>query len=281
MRLNSKVTMGLAWTGLAVVLAVPSADYLTSAFGNGDKAAVLTSDIEQAVTAKVPQTSAAKPELKPTETAAIAPTVTTTKTSNGVIITPAGSSLPQDPVDKFLQSGKPLPDYISGTNATTTPAKPVLTAPAAETQVAAIDPKVPPTPFPAWARPAFMPAPVKAIPVAPAVTAAPVVEPVVIIDETTQTGSIAVPTGPVPPSAIVDDTQNWETESLRDYLERRGILEGGSERSSATVTQRSNDYDADGFYLSDGPNGDRETRRQRILRLLEESDSDPNGLTLF
>ena len=65
MRLNSKVTWGLAWAGLAVVLAVPSADFLTGGFGKGDNAAVLTSDIEP---------------VKPAETAS----VTTTKTPNGV-----------------------------------------------------------------------------------------------------------------------------------------------------------------------------------------------------
>ncbi len=33
MRLNSKVTWGLAWAGLAVVVAVPSADFLTGKVG--------------------------------------------------------------------------------------------------------------------------------------------------------------------------------------------------------------------------------------------------------
>ena len=46
MKLNSKVTWGLAWTGLAVVLAVPSVDFLTGRLGSKDAAAVLTSDIE-------------------------------------------------------------------------------------------------------------------------------------------------------------------------------------------------------------------------------------------
>ena len=43
MRLNSKLTWGLAWAGLAIVVAVPSADFLT---GKGGKAAVLTSTVE-------------------------------------------------------------------------------------------------------------------------------------------------------------------------------------------------------------------------------------------
>jgi hypothetical protein len=259
MKLNSKVTWGLAWTGLAVVLAVPSVDFLTGRLGGKDAAAVLTSDIE------------------PVKTAAITPadplpvkTVTTVKTKNGISIVPPGG---RAPVDTALGNGKALPDYISDGN---TPAK-------TETQVASIDP-TPPTPFPSWARPKA--APVAATPVitAPVATTSP--EPVVIVDDTTLTGSIALPeqTGPVPPAPIVDDSANWDEETLRQYLERRGVLDGGDDRSTATVTERSADYDPDGFYLNDGPNGDRmtrETRRQRLQRLFEESGDDPDSITLF
>jgi hypothetical protein len=253
MRLNSKLTWGLAWTGLAVVLAVPSADFLTGRLGSkADAAAVLTSDIE------------------PVKTAAITPadplpvkTVTTVKTKNGISIVPAGSKPPAD---------NALPDYISDGDA------PVKT----ETQVASIDP-TPPTPFPAWARPS-----IAATPEAPALTlpSATTPEPALIIEDTTVTGSIAAPTitGPLPPDPIVDDSANWDEETLRNYLERRGILEGGDDRSTATVTERTTPYDPDGFYLADGPNGDRttrETRRQRILRMLEESGDDPETFTLF
>jgi hypothetical protein len=256
MRLNSKVTWGLAWTGLAVVLAVPSADFLTGRLNSG-AAAVLTSDVE------------------PVKTASIAPadplpvkTVTTIKTKNGISIVPAGSKPPvADPVDRMLSNGKPLPNYISAD-------KPAAT----DTQVASIDP-TPPTPFPAWARPK-----VASTPAAPALTSpAATPEPVVIVDDTTLTGSIASPTAPTPP-AIVDDSANWDTETLRAYLERRGILEGGDEQSSATVTERSTTYDPDGFYLNQGPNSDRmtrEERRKRIERMLRESGDDPESFTLF
>lgn len=253
MRLNSKVTWGLAWTGLAVVLAVPSADFLTGRLaGRGDAAAVLTSDVE------------------PVKTAAITPakTVTTIKTRNGISIVPAGSSPTSDPVDKLLGNGKPLPSYISGDTA----AKP-------DTQIASIDP-TPPTPFPVWARPKVAAAPAGPSITSPAVTP----EPVVIVDDTALTGSIAAPAAPTPPAAIVDDSANWDTETLRTYLERRGILEGGDEGSSATVTERSTTYDPDGFYLNQGPNSDRtarETRRQRIERMLRESGDDPSSFTLF
>ncbi len=270
MRLNSKVTWGLAWTGLAVVLAVPSADFLTGRMGGkADAAAVLTSDIQ------------------PVKTASIAPaaplpakTVTTVKTKNGISIVPAGSTPPTaDAVDKVLGSGKPLPDYISGDKPTAT-----------ETQIASIDP-TPPTPFPFWARPAK---PAASAPSLNAPATAP--EPALIIEDRTVTGSIAAPTaaapiaaaptatGPVPPDPIVDDSANWDEETLRNYLERRGILDGGDARSTATVTERSTTYDPNGFYLADGPNDDRttrETRRQRLDRLFEESGDAPQSFTLF
>jgi hypothetical protein len=261
MRLNSKVTWGLAWAGLVVVLAVPSADLLTGRFGGPDEAAaVLTSDIE------------------PVQTAAITPadplpvkTVTTVKTKNGISIVPAGSTPPAaDPVEDKLGAGKPLPDYISDGES---PAS-------VETQVASIDP-TPPTPFPVWARPRIATAPAAPVVEPAAPTLNP--EPIVIVDDT-QTGSIALPSNPTPPAAIADDSANWDSETLRQYLERRGILDDGGERSSATVTERSTTYDPDGFYLSDGPNADRttrETRRQRMLRLLEESNDDPESFTLF
>jgi hypothetical protein len=263
MRLNSKVTWGLAWTGLAVVLAVPSVDFLTGRMSAGD-AAVLTSDVEPVKTAS---------------------TVTTIKTENGIRIVPAGGKLPEAEPKKVVTSSKALPDYISDDT------------PAAETQVASIDP-TPPTPFPSWARPkldATAPAAATvASPAAPELTTAPIAptlttpavtpEPIVIVDDPVVTGSVAAPTRPVPPDPIVDDSANWDTETLRDYLERRGILEGGDERSTATVTERSTTYDPDGFYLDEGPNPGRsmrETRRERLERLFEESGDDPDSLTLF
>ncbi len=272
MILNSKILWGLSWTGLALVLAVPSADMLTNAFGGGGTSAVLTSDVD-AVTPAQPGKAALPAPGKtslpaPTKTA----TVTTKVTPNGVIITPASSSPPADaPID----TGKKLPDYISDGGPSGAPA-----AAAAETRVASIDPvPVAPMPFPAWARPAVTPAPVETVPAAPVVGTP--AEPVVVVDETTLTGSVQTP-GPVPPSPIVDDSGSWETESLRQYLERRGILDDGSSQSSATVTQRSTTtYDPNGFYLSDGPNSveDRELRRQRILEMLEAED--PDSFTLF
>lgn len=276
MRLNSKVTWGLAWTGLALILAVPSADFLTGHYGaDARKAAVLTSDTEPvkpetaaATTAKTATATPAAPVLAPAKTT----TVRTIKTDKGVTIIPAGSTAPEssasdtDPVDKYLSTGKPLPDYIADEE-----------APAEATEVATASPApivTPPRmPLPATARPKPLPT------TAPATTP----QPVVIVDEDTLTGSIVVPTSPVPPAPIVDDGLDDESESLREYLERRGILDngGGGGRSTATVTERDSNYDPDGFFLSEGPNNDRTTRptrRPRNQLILEEDD---DGFTLF
>ena len=82
MRLNPKVTWGLAWTGLALVLAVPSADFLTGQFGKDARnAAVLTSDIAPVKTAAVEPAAPAKTTK-----------VTTVKTDKGIKIVPAGTA---------------------------------------------------------------------------------------------------------------------------------------------------------------------------------------------
>lgn len=279
MKLNPKVAWGLAWAGLAVVVAVPSLDFLTGR-GTLDSAAVLTSPAAPAAVAQKP--AATKP-VAAAETPAKTSGVTTTRTANGVIITPAGSTPPADPVDAFVKSGKALPDYLTESSAPVAVAKAPMSA--AETQVASIDPApvvVAPKPFP---RPAFTASAAKPTlkPAAPATTAT-VSEPVVIVDETAITGSVGAPAGPTPPAPIVDDAANWETESLRQYLERRGILEGeaaADTRSSARVTQRPNgSYDPNGFYLNEGPNNSRLERQRRLYQLFEDG-GESQDFTLF
>jgi len=284
MKLNSKVTWGLAWAGLAVVLAVPSADYLTGQFGlKGNSAAVITSTTDPVTTGT---TTAAQ------KTAA----VTTTVSKTGVKIVPAGSAKPGaptlDPVDKFTNSGKALPDYISDGDspqtATTAPSvkAPTLGTPSEEpTQVANLDTAVtatPPVPFPR--RPPDVIRPALPKPAAPA-------EPAVIVDE----GSLPVDdggmplddngmpdqlavgpdAGPLPPAGIQDDWRGARDRRLTRYLEQNGLIDEASAdgRSSASVTivQRpSPDYDPNGFYLSDGPNNSKAQRRARIMRMLED-----------
>ena len=97
----------------------------------------------------------------------------------------------------------------------------------------------------------------------------------------------SIQTGPVPPEPIIVDPTSEDDITLRDYLERRGLLDGTApQRSSASVTtvdRPSGNYDPDGFYLSDGPNNDRAKRRARLRQLFDEqsNNGDTADFTLF
>ena len=273
MKLNSKVTWGLAWVGLAVVVAVPSADFLTGKMGSGT-AAVLTSTTDPVTPAK-PKSAAPALTPAPVKTAA----VTTKVTKNGVTIIPAGSNRsPADPVDKLLNSGKPLPDYITGSDSIDT-AK--ATTPAIEpetTQVAALPtaPVIPPTPFPSTARPHVTPKPVAA-------------DPVIVDDSANDEAAIDTPdVAPVPPAGLEDDNAvSWKQARLNRYLEKHGLIDESGRSSALVTTERpSSDYDPNGFYLSDGPNNSRAARRAKLERMFAEQDqqddnSDNNGDSFF
>ena len=263
MKLNSKLTWGLAWTGLAVVLAVPSADFLTGQFGGKGGTALVTSTTDPVKTG-----STAGPVVQKTAS------VTTKVTKTGVTIVPAGSNAPVlDPVGKLVKTGKPVPDYISDGDTATTPA-----SSEEPTQVATIEPTAPaiaPIPFPQ--RP-----PDVVRPVLPKAT-----QPAVIVDEAALApqedqfpDQLAVnePDGPVPPAGIQNDWQKVRDRKLARYLEQNGLIDDGSSdgRSSASVTildRPPADYDPNGFYLSDGPNNSRSARRARIQRMLDDEDN--------
>jgi hypothetical protein len=300
MRLNSKVTWGLAWTGLAVVFAVPSADYLTRQLGgNANSAAVITSTTDPVKPAAVATPVADTKTVAETK----APAVTTTVTKNRVTITPNGTletaaAAPAsgDPVDKLLKSGKKLPDYISDGATPAASEAPALTVTAPTvsdaTQVANVPPAaVAPIPFPA--RPALLDKRALPRPVLPKVTG-----PTVIVDEgalpmdtppaqlDVPPDQIATSDGPVPPAVIPDDWRTARERRLQRYLETNGLIDGAAPdgRSSASVTiieRPSPSYDPDGFYLSDGPNNSRAARRARIDQMLEDDQGDDSGFTLF
>ena len=266
MMLNSKLTWGLAWAGLAVVIAVPSLDFFTGK--SASSASVLTSTTDPVKTG----------------------TVTTMVTPKGITIMPSGTAS-ADPVGGYLKTNKALPDYISGASAE-----------AAPTQVATIDPTPPaiaPTPFPA--RPPDMSGPAtpeRATPVAttaPMTTTPQTVEPAsspapFVIDEPAapaQQATVTEPAGPIPPEPIIDDAAQWHTKSLAQYLDQNGLLDDASHRSAAnlTVVDRGDPaYDPNGFYLSDGPNNTRAQRRARLLEMLNDGGSGDNnggGFSLF
>ena len=254
MKLNSKVTGGLAWAGLVLVLAVPSADILTKPSANS---ATITSDMDAMRTASV--TPAVKPVLPATRTPA---------GTDAAAASTAGS----DVVDDYISTGKKLPSYISAAPATAAQ-RPAMTKPlvapttTASTLVVKSDGTfagdartdvalVAPTPYPASMRPR----PATATAVLPASDEVPL-----IIDEQALARRQAAlqPARPfVQPDAqpIVtgDELEEWDSGSLADYLERKGLLSDSEQAAERLETQ----FDEDGFFLSDGPNSSSAKRRR-------------------
>lgn len=283
------MTWGLAWAGLAVVVAVPSLDFVTGNAG-GQSAAVVTSTTEPVIPAE-------NAPAAPIKTAA----VTTKVTPSGITITPTGASASGDPVQAYLKTNSSLPDYISdGASASSEP-KPVAPGP---TQVATIDPTpaaVAPVPFPT--RPPDVATPRKSetvtytasttttnLPAAAATrtqeSAPKLYAPSGSEDDIvppTQEAAI-VPPGPVPPATIDDGSADPRGGRLQRYLSHNGLLSDDDGRSTASVTvvnRPDADYDPDGFYLSDGPNEYRAHRRARVMRMLEEDDQDDGWMPNF
>lgn len=226
MKLDGKVKGGLAWAGLVVILAVPAANMVV---GNP------TSTTATAVTAA--DATATKPALKlpAAKPAATDPIETASVTT-------------EDPVDKLLAKGKKLPSYISdGDNAAVTPApqKPVTLKPVSPTTPIKAPTEVA-TVAPAEANPP-MPLPRSARPKATEVASLPAAEKPLILDENKvkQQENAAVEPFPLSDDEVVtgDQLEEWDSGSLADYLERKGLL-----------SQTSDDYDPDGFYLDEGPN---------------------------
>ena len=252
MKINPKLTGALAWTGLVLVLAVPAANMLT---GEPEAKANLTSDTRQV------QTATAKPAGKP-----VVPAVES-KPSAVVETASAGDGAVTD----FVKSGKKMPSYISGGDSPAVDTASTPKAPAAKpgtitinpdgtikkpTTVPALTPVRPdvasveqpvvaPTPLPASARP--KPQTVTTLP-------APAEQPL-IIDE-----NAVASTGPLPPSDIVPDDQlvtgdqleEWDSGSLADYLERKGLMSDASQAAPATDER---------FFIEDAPNN----RRSRVI----------------
>jgi hypothetical protein len=225
MKLDGKVKGGLAWAGLVVILAVPAANLVV---GNPTGTAANAVTADATATKPVLKLPAAKPAATdPIETASITG---------------------EDPVDKLLAKGKKLPSYISDGDsaATAKPMAPVTLKPVspttpikAPTEVATVAPtETPPVPLPRTARPP-----------ATAVASLPAAEKPLILDEkkVQQQESAAVEPFPLSDDEVVtgDELEEWDSGSLADYLERKGLL---------SQTSADDSYDPDGFFLDQGPN---------------------------
>jgi hypothetical protein len=278
MKLNPKVTGGLAWAGLIVILAVPGADMLT----------------------KQPAESANRitTEVDPVRTSVVAPSPANASER------PAAAAS-NDPVDGFLTSGKKLPSYISDapaevaatkpaptlrviappgpstTAATTAPTlKPVVvpgtTAPVEVASVNSVQPvAVAPQPYPASMRPRATPQVIVTQPTVATTEDAPLIIDEDLVQRREDAVAAVLDDEPTPtqqPRVVTEDElEEWDTGSLAEYLERRGYMA----EEDAQAMNDEGEFDEDGFFLDDGPNN---SDGRRVIRRLPRRD---DGFFLF
>lgn len=241
MHIDRRITNGLAWAGAALVVAIPTVDFIARQFAAdaAPQVAIVQAEPEAAApelptpVAERPAAPAATPE-KPAETNA--PALVTAEAEK----TTSGSG--DDAVDAYLQSGRALPSYISdgGTAPRPAPAAPSPTpAPPAEKPPAVEKPPAQSaTPQPQVTRPVIetKPARVTGFPTPvserPASVARPAVPPVVV--------------NPAVPVVTAEDLADWETGPLSDFLARRQGQRADPEPRGS---------DSNGFWLDEGPNG--------------------------
>lgn len=248
MKMDRRLTNGLAWAGALLVIGIPAADYLTGAFAGTPSVAVIDAAPVATETAVVASPATPAPMVADAPKAAPTPAAKPQAVANA-----------SDPVSTFQQSGKTLPSYITGggsaapvTQPATTPAAqqptqavatpaPIATTPAPAEQVAALPAKAAPTPMPLSMRPQPVSVPLAS-------------NQPLIIDQPT-----AAPIMPVQQQSddliTAEDLEEWEAGPLNEFLARRG------QQSSATYRVQQNTpvpaYDSDGFWLDEGPRDQR------------------------
>lgn len=254
MPIDRRITNGLAWAGALIVVAVPAADVALRQFGPQAEPQIAViepqPEIERPVLptplAQRP-TNVAKPAPEPVK--AVEPVVTAAVPevaveTDPVVTANTGTRVSDDDaVSSYLQSGRPLPSYISGgADGSATPepaARPVVAAPRPvaeepEQSVATVSRTRQVTfPTPVSERPASVQRPQA------------VAQPPLVIERP----------GPIVTDA---DLADWESGPLSEFLARR---QGGS----GGITP---DYDPDGFFLDEGPNS--RNRVQRYPRAYED-----------
>jgi hypothetical protein len=246
MSIDRRITNGLAWAGVILVVGIPAADLLSAQF-MGNPAAPAPAQVAviepvapvPAPLSQRPAAPVAKPAIEVAVAAPAKPVAPVAKPA----VTPAAQTA--DAVDAFLQSGRAMPSYITGADAPAAPSQvaatppartPIVTTPAERidpVEVAAIPPhKVAPVPMPLSMRPQ---------PIAVALVRDPVVIPPGLTP--------ALPAGAIRPPADVTaaDLDDWETGPLSDFLAQR---QAGNAYVEPT-------YDANGFFLDEGPNRSR------------------------
>jgi hypothetical protein len=292
MQIDRRITNGLAWAGLFIVVAVPVADAVSKQLmGDEPQFAVATVAELPRNVAPIPAPLSQRPHapvvetaaVEPAKPAAVKPVVVAPKPAAPAVASAATGSNPV--VDSFLSSGKKLPSYITDGDdapqqavATPSPITPVpaVPKPAAPVQTAAapskpvvpavaatpaapvaVDPIEVATLTPAHIAPVPMPLSMRPKPVTRPLATAPAAEDIVLPPEVIANNDAQ----PV----VVDDLQDWESGPLSDFLAKR---QGQQKRSAATVTSNS-DF-PDGYY--DETRADRHPRRDIYIGPVQDDE---------
>lgn len=252
MKMDRRLTNGLAWAGALLVIGIPAADYITGTFASSSTPSVAVVDASPVAA----EATAVVPPAAPKPVVADAP-----KTAPTPAAKPQAVASAADPVSAFQQSGKPLPSYITGGDgpSAVVPAKPV-TQPAAPKPTQAVATPAPATPTPAPVEQvAALPIKAAPTPMPLSMRPQPVTVPLaanqpLIIDQPTT--APAVPVQQQPNDFVTaEDLEDWESGPLNEFLARRG------QQSSATYRVQQNApapaYDSNGFWLDEGPRNQR------------------------
>lgn len=245
MKIDRRITNGLAWAGVLLVVGVPAADYVSGHFMGDRGAAPQVAVIEPA--AEIPANSG--------QNAAASAQGATNATQV------AGGNA----VDTFVQSGRKLPSYITGGSDTPapakpavtppTPAKPVATAPTTPVTTAPARPPIvttPATPQPDATNPVAALPPAKIAPVPMPLSMRPRSVATVTQQPRVPQEPVVIPPNIAPnygPDVSAEDLEEWETGPLSDFLARR---DGGGQRArpQQQVQPRPSDpYYPNGGYL--------------------------------
>ncbi|MBJ3783739.1 hypothetical protein [Devosia sediminis] len=274
MPIDRRITNGLAWAGALLVVAIPVADFATSQFDATATPQVAVVDpvdtpepdasAERTPTLPTPVSERPKPVAVAEKPAASAPVaakpaepapepvakpdpVTTASAGNK----PSGGTA----VDDFLNTGRPLPSYITGAGA------------AAPTQSASV-----PAPAPATTpKPVSTPTTVAPAPASSSATVSAATTPAQVATVPNRVAGFPTPVAQrpaslprsqavtLPPQAIgndptfitAEDLEDWESGPLSEFLARR---QGGGQTAPS-------DYDPNGFFLDQGPNSGVNVRR--------------------
>lgn len=234
MTLDRRITGGLAWAGLLLVVGVPSADAVTSYLSDRN-ASVLPAVVTPEQAAPVAE---AKPATEVKPVAEVKPAAAKPAATQPAVVQQVAASKPQtapvaDPVDRFIASGKKLPSYISdgggaaeteSTEVASTPvqqpaAKPTQAAPQTDDiTVASIAPQheQPVVREPELVAPIPMPASMRPHPRVVARTVPPAVVPPQVVPGDGGGDFISA-----------EDLRDWESGPLSEFLAKRRQQDAG------------------------------------------------------